>query len=312
MQHVDCTIIVPVYYNEGSLKPLFKNLKEKVIDQNKDKVWEVIFVDDGSGDNSLKELLELKNESQELIKVIRFTRNFGQFHARKAGMKLSTGKCIIHTTADLQDPPELINEMLHYHFNENYEIIAGERDGREESLYRRITSRIFYQIMRKLTFPNMPLGGFDYVLISEKVKNVLLENNEAMPFMQGQILWTGYRIKFIPYKRRKREIGKSKWTFGKKLTLLIDGILGYSFIPLRMMIMVGISVSLLGFIYAIYILVERLVQGVNVQGWAPLMIVILILSGIQMLMVGVIGEYVWRTLDQVRNRPDYIIERVYD
>jgi len=312
MDQIDCSIIIPVYYNEGSLKPTFNILKQKVIDQNKDKTWEIIFVDDGSGDNSFKELLEIKRENKESIKVIKFTRNFGQFYARRAGMEFSTGRCIIHTSADLQDPAELINDMIHYHFKKNFEIVACKREGREESFYRRFTSKIFYQLMRKLSFPNMPVGGFDYVLISEKVKNVLLSKNEANPFLQAQILWTGYKIKFIPYKRRKREIGKSKWTFGKKLKLLIDGVMGYSLAPLRFMIIIGISVSLLGFIYAIYILVLRLVEGVNVQGWAPLMIVILILSGTQMLMLGVIGEYLWRTLDQVRNRPKYLIEAVYD
>ena len=158
----------------------------------------------------------------------------------------------------------------------------------------------------------MPIGGFDFVLISEKVKKIILSKQEANAFWQGQILWTGINIKFISYRRAKREIGTSKWTTSKKIKYLIDGVMAYSYFPLRIMSFTGLIVSILGFIYAIDVFVERIFGNVPMKGWAPLMIIILVLSGIQMLMLGIVGEYLWRTLDQVRNRPTYIIDKIYE
>ncbi len=308
---IDYSIIIPVYYNEGALRKTLTDIKELVINKNPDKKGEIIFVDDGSGDNSLQELLELRAENPLLIKVIKLTRNFGQACARMSGYEIAKGKCLVHISADSQDPPELINDMLNYHFNENYNVVVCTRDARDESSYRQITSKIFYYLIKKLSFPNMPQGGFDYLLISREVKDIIMKNKELNPFFQGQVLWTGYDIKFIPYKRRKRLVGKSMWTFSKKLKFLIDGVLSYSFFPLRFMSVTGFVVSLIGFLYAIVILYGRLMGNTPVKGWAPMMIVILILSGIQMLMLGVIGEYLWRILDQVRGRSQYIIENIY-
>ena len=158
----------------------------------------------------------------------------------------------------------------------------------------------------------MPLGGFDFALLSDTVKNIIINRQEANPFWQGQILWTGYKTRFIPYQRAKREIGESKWTTSKKIKYLIDGVMAYSYFPLRVMSVVGLSLSILGFLYAIVIFFAKIFGSVPIEGWAPLMIIILVLSGIQMLMLGIIGEYLWRTLDQVRNRPQYIIETICD
>ena len=311
-KQVDFSIVIPVYYNEGSLKLLYKALEEKVINFNTDKSCEIIFVDDGSGDNSFNELMEIRNEKPHLVKVIKFVRNFGQLQAIIAGFKIARGKCVISISADLQDPPEMINDMLDYHFNEGYPIVVCSRESRDESFFRRSTSQIFYSLMKKLSFPNMPTKGFDYILLSETVKNIILENQETNAFFQGQVLWTGYNIKFIPYKREKRAIGKSRWTFSKKVKYLIDGLLSYSYFPLRVMSVTGLIVSLLGFLYALFIFIGRIVGSVPIQGWAPLMIIILVLSGIQMLMLGIIGEYLWRALDQVRNRQPYIIEKIIE
>jgi dolichol-phosphate mannosyltransferase len=205
-----------------------------------------------------------------------------------------------------------MNDMLKAHFEEGYEIVAGERSGRDESAYRIVTSRIFYALMRKLSFPNLPRGGFDYVLLSRRVVNLLLKNREAHAFFQGQILWTGFRPKFIPYFRKEREVGISRWSFGRKLTYLIDGTMGYSFFPIRFISIMGVLFAFLGFLYAVLIFVLKLFGGIPVTGWAPLMIVILVMGGFQMLMLGVIGEYLWRALAQVRNRDPYVIETVYE
>jgi len=309
---VDYSIVIPVYCNEGSLSPLMEAIENDVIARNPDLHCEVIFVDDGSKDDSLKELLSLKEKHPNLIKVIKLTRNFGQLPAVCAGYKYAKGKCVINIAADLQDPPELINDMLNSHFNENYEIVVCHRESREDSYFITKTSQIFYRLVKKLSFPDMPSGGFDIALISRKVKNLILEMQEANPFWQGQLMWTGYRIKFIPFKRNVRKFGKSKYTVSKKIKILIDSVTSYSYFPLRLMSVVGCIVALMGFLYATVIVFARIFGNVPFKGWAPIMILVLVLSGIQMLMLGIIGEYLWRVLDQVRNRLPYIIEKTFD
>jgi dolichol-phosphate mannosyltransferase len=308
----DYSIVIPVYYNEGCLIETMASLKNDVIAQHPDLTCEVIFVDDGSGDGSLKEILRIREENPKTVKVIKLTRNFGQPNARLAGFYHARGKCVATMSADGQDPALLINEMLKAHFEEQFEIVVCTRQGRDESWYRILTSRLFYALMKKLSFPNMPPGGFDFVLLGRRALDVLLRNQEAHPFFQGQILWMGFKTKFIEYRRMVRRVGRSRWTFGKKLTYLIDGVMSYSFLPMRLMSGMGILAALLGFLWALRIFINFMVRGNPVKGWSPLMIVILVMGGLQMLMLGVIGEYLWRTLAQVRNREPYIIETIYD
>jgi len=163
-----------------------------------------------------------------------------------------------------------------------------------------------------LTFPNMPEGGFDFVLMGEKALKIFLQNIDTAPFFQGQILWMGLTTKYIEYQRNKRTAGISRWTFAKKITYLIDGVLAYSFAPVRFISLLGILLSLLGFFYAVIVFFNKILLGNPVRGWTPLMIVVLVLGGFQMLMLGILGEYQWRVLAQVRNRAMYVIEAVYD
>ncbi|MBN1185426.1 MAG: glycosyltransferase family 2 protein [Bacteroidales bacterium] len=308
-QIIDYTIIVAVYNEEGLITNTFNTLREKVIEKNPDKVAEILFIDDGSKDKSLLELISIKNEYPDLVNIIKLSRNFGQVSAIIAGYNYARGKCIVSISADLQDPPELINQMLEHYFVDGYETVIATRVARDESVMRSITSKIFYSIIKKFSFPNMPQGGFDFFLISSKVRDNIITNNEKNPFIQGQILWAGFNIKFITYKRAKRVSGKSKWTISKKIKYLIDGILSYSYLPLRAMTFLGIVISLAGFIYALVVFIARLAGNVPFKGWAPLMIIMLVLFGIQMIMLGIIGEYLWRTLDQTRNRQQFIVDK---
>lgn len=312
MKEIDYSIIIPVYYNEGSIEKTFNVLYEKVISKNKDLTCELIFIDDGSKDNSFNEMLRLKEKHPDLVKIIKLTRNFGQVSAINAGYHHAKGKCMINISADLQDPPELINEMITSHFRDKHEIVIGTRESRDDSYFTAKTSDIFYKLIAKLSFHNMPSGGFDCALISRKVINIIFDKLESNPFWQGQILWTGYEIKYIPYQRKMREIGKSRWTLSKKIKYLIDGVTSYSYFPLRLMSVIGSLVALIGFLYAIVIVLAKIFGDVPFRGWAPIMILILVLSGIQMLMIGVIGEYLWRVLDQVRKRLPYVIDKIYD
>jgi glycosyltransferase involved in cell wall biosynthesis len=307
---MDCSVVIPVYFNAGSLRPTFNKVSEVLEKHSFVKIYEIIFVDDGSGDASYQEMLEMKNAYPDVVKLIKFTRNFGQLAAIKAGYYYAKGNCIINISADLQDPPELISQMLDEYYYNGIQIVVCTREDREESWYRKTTSRFFYMAMQKLTFPNMPSGGFDFTLVSKLVVNSFSKNFEANNFWQGQILWTGYPVKFIPYKRIKREIGTSRWTFSKKIKYLLDGVMAYSYFPLRFMTVAGIVIFLLGLIYAITIVMMYFMGNVPFKGWAPIMILVLVLAGIQMLMLGIIGEYLWRTLDQVRGRPDFLIEKM--
>jgi dolichol-phosphate mannosyltransferase len=215
-------------------------------------------------------------------------------------------------SADGQDPPNIINDMLSAYFDEDYDVVIGTRAGRDESLYRVITSRIFYALIRKMIFPEMPAGGFDFTLMSRRALQVFMRNSKAHFFYQGQILWMGFKTKFIEYHRNARIAGESRWTFGKKITYLIDGILAFSFLPIRFMSLAGITLACLGFLYALIVLLAKLIYGNPIQGWTPLMIVVLVLGGFQSLMLGIIGEYLWRTMSQVQNRDMFIINHVYE
>jgi dolichol-phosphate mannosyltransferase len=289
-----------------------ESLGKAVLQANPNYVAEIIFVDDGSGDGSLAELQLIQSRYPGIVTIIKLTRNFGQGGATVAGYKHAKGKCVISMSADGQEPPEVINEMLKGFFDESFDIVIGTRGSRDESFYRRITSRIYFYLMRKLTFKNMPEGGFDFWLMSRRAVEAFLRNLDAHPSGQGQVLWMGFRTKFVSYHRRARLAGASRWTFAKKFTSFLDGILAYSFAPIRFISLAGVLFSLIGFVYAGLIMIDGLFLGNPVKGWAPLMIIILVMGGFQMIMLGIIGEYLWRTLAQVRRRDMYLIDTIFD
>jgi len=309
---VDYSIVIPVYYNEGSLWNTMRALVAEVLPKNPELQAEIIFVDDGSGDNSYKVLCQIQEEFPELVRLVKLTRNFGQVYALRAGYQAAEGRCLISMSADGQDPVSLINDMLHAHFREGYEVVLCTREGRDESWSRIVTSKVFYWLMQKLCFAGMPRGGFDFLLLGRRSLDIILREQEVRPFPQGQIFWTGYRPKYIGYRRLARTAGKSRWTFTKKLGFLFDGIMAYTFLPIRFMSAVGTLVSLLGALYAALIVVVKLLGGISNPGWAPLMIVILLSTGAQLLMTGLLGEYIWRSLEQVRQRAAYLVEEERD
>jgi glycosyltransferase involved in cell wall biosynthesis len=309
---VKVSVVIPVYFNEGSILKTYEKVNFQLSNHNDVSSFELIIIDDGSLDGSFNEMLEVKKSSPNIVRIIKFTRNFGQLAAMNAGYKISTGDCVINISADLQDPPELINQMIDCFAARESEIVICTRLNREDGWYRKFTSLIFYKTMRILTFENMPQGGFDFVLLSRRAVDFLLSNNESNAFWQGKILWSGFATKYIPYLRKERATGVSRWSFRKKLKYFLDGIFAYSYFPVRLMSFLGIGSFLSGFIYAIIITLNYFIGDIPFKGWAPLMILILVLSGLQMLMLGFVGEYLWRTLDQVRGRPEYVIESIDD
>lgn len=298
------SIIVPVYFNEANLPTTIPAL-QKTLGDMPGMDGELVFVDDGSGDGSYAILKEFAARDPR-IKVVRLSRNFGAHTALLAGVDHATGDCLAFIMADLQDPPELLTEMVGW-WKQGWKIVLAERETREDRWIDRVFAGMFWWFMRRFAFKGIPKGGFDYVLFDRAVADIVKTTRERNSHIMTFLLWTGFAPKVIPYVRKLRKAGKSKWTFSKKLKLFIDSSIAFSFFPVRAMSSIGLVTALLGFAYAAFLLIGRLAYGTPVQGWTSLMVIVLIVSGMQMIMMGLIGEYLWRTFDETRKRPSYVV-----
>jgi len=298
------SFVVAVYHNEGAVSKTHEKIQSVFASDLPQHEYEIIFVDDGSKDGSLKEILNLR-EQDSRVKVITFTRNFGQMAAMLAGFKEATGDAVINISADLQDPVELIPQMV-AKWQGGAETVICYRTDRADTLAAKLFSRLAYGVLR-MSLPQIPPGGFDFVLMDRKVMDEFNAIDVRHRFFQGDLLWTGYRTSFIPYVRLQRTIGKSQYNFGKKLKNFLDAVLDASYLPIRFISLVGLITSVLGVLYSATIAFSWLRGETPFQGWAPLMIVILLVGGMIMVMLGVIGEYVWRINEEVRKRPNYVV-----
>lgn len=305
-------IVIPVYFNEPNLHKTYNELENKVLKKlpelNFD--YELIFVEDGSGDDSYQILKDLKARDNK-IKIIKLSRNFGSINASLAGIKNSNSDCLTLISADLQDPPELILKMLEK-WQEGYKVCLATRASRHDSFFGKLFSAIFYYIFRKIALKNMPKGGFDFFLIDKKIIDIFKNSSEKNTSINGIILWSGFKSYKIEYVRQKRLAGKSRWTFAKKFTYFIDSITSFSYTPIRLVSVGGLLVAFLSFSYLLFIIFNYFYHGIEVEGWTSIVSLILMTFGIQMISIGVIGEYLWRSLDNSRNRPNYIIEEIIE
>jgi len=306
------SVIIPVYYNEGNIPVTWEALEAALARLPADHRWEVVFVEDGSGDQSYERLAELFRASADRVRVVKLTRNFGQTAAILAGLRTARGDCCVVMSADLQDPPELIPEMVERWSGGQQKIVLATRMWREDGAIARWTSRSFYRLMRRYAVPNMPEGGFDFFLIDRRVVDLVNATEEKNTFLQGQILWTGFQPTLIPYTRRKREIGASRWTLSRKIKYFVDGFATYTVAPIRLITVIGLVISVLSFGYATAIFFAKLFWEVPVEGWAPVMISILTLSGVHLIMLGIIGEYLWRSYHETRKLPNFVVETVLE
>jgi dolichol-phosphate mannosyltransferase len=298
------SFVVAVYHNEGALSITYEKIISLFSETLLTCTYEIIFIDDGSKDNSLSEALSLRKQDAN-VKVITFTRNFGQMAAMLAGFKYASGDAIINISADLQDPVDLIPEMIGQ-WKAGSEIVICYRTDRADSIGAKLFSKLAYGILR-MSLPQIPPGGFDFVLMDRKVMDVFNSIDVRHRFFQGDLLWTGYRTSFIPYVRLERTIGKSQYNFFKKLNNFIDAILDASFMPIRIITYAGMLTSCMGLLYSISIIYTWWNGETPFSGWAPIMIAILLLSGMIMVMLGIIGEYIWRINSEVRKKPNYIV-----
>lgn len=302
------SIIVPIYYNELNIPHLYEQMKEKILSRT-DFEAEIVCVDDGSKDGSYKALLELR-EKDDRFKVVKLSRNFGSHTAILAGFAHATGDCMTMVAADLQEPLEIIIEMYEK-WKQGKKVVIAVRKDREDGFFQKLFSNTYYSLMQKYALKDMPSGGFDCFFIDKKVRDVLVSMNEKNSSIVGQVLWAGFEMDKIYYVRKKREIGESKWTLSKKIKLFIDSFMAFSYVPIRFISTLGIFISIVGFILAVFLIVNKFMFNVPVQGWTTMMITLLMLSGIQMLTLGVIGEYLWRNFDESRGRPTYIVEETH-
>lgn len=306
------SIIIPIYFNELNLNKTYDVLKKDVLDKlpNLGFDYEIICIDDGSKDRSFEILKELKSKNDK-IKIIKLSRNFGSINASLAGIYKSSGDCLSLLSADLQDPPAIIIEMLGK-WQEGYKTCIASRESRHDPIISKFFSNLFYKIFRKIALKDMPSGGFDLFLIDRQVIDLIKNSNEKNSSFNGQIIWSGFKTFEIKYTRQKREDGKSRWTFAKKFKYFIDYIVAFSYTPIRFVSLFGIFISFCSFIYLAVIIFNYFNNNIEIRGWASIFSLILFTSGVQMASIGIIGEYIWRSLDQTRNRPNYIIDEIIE
>lgn len=300
------SIVIPVYYNEDNLRTLYEDIKEKIFEVV-DYECEIIMVDDGSGDSSYQVMRELSNQDKR-IKIYSLSRNFGSHAAILCGLSKCTGDCAVVKAADLQEPTEMILEMVES-WKKGNNVVLAVRAGREESKSQTFFANFYYNLVRKAALPTMPKGGFDVYLIDRKVIQVLENLDEKNSALTGQILWSGFKTDIVYYTRRAREIGKSRWTLKKKIRLVMDTLFSFTSLPITMVLSVGVGSMAVAVIWALVVLVSKLCGKIDVTGWTTLFIFNLFSFGVIMMTLGILGEYLWRTFDASRNRPPYIVEK---
>ncbi len=306
-QQPDISVIVSMYNEEESLGFFFDTM-EKELAKFKSYSYEIVCIDDGSEDATYA-LLEERAQQDERIKVIKFSRNFGKEYGMMAGLKFCCGRAAIPIDVDLQDPPEMIGAFIKK-WEEGYDMVYGIRNDRKSDTFlKRWTAKLFYKTYNLMTKSPIPYNAGDYRLIDRKVIDAILSLKERNVFMKGVFGWTGFKSCGIKYTRQKRRAGVSKWNYWKLWNFALDGITASTTFPLRVWTYLGSLLSATGMLYALYIIIRTIVRGTDVPGYASLLVFILLLGGIQMIILGILGEYIGRIFIEVKNRPLYIVEK---
>lgn len=306
--NIDLSLLVPCYNEQDNLDYLFHKLKEVLDSLN--IVYEIICINDGSKDNTLLKLMEYRIHNSE-IKIINLSRNFGKEAAMTAGLDYAKGKAVIPIDADLQDPPELIQKFW-FKWLEGYDVVYGVRiDRKGESWVKKITSKYFYRFIGKISDTPIPQDTGDYRLMDQKVVQALKQMPERNRFMKGLFSWVGYKQTAIYFNRQPRQSGKSRFNYWKLWNFAIDGITSFSSIPLKIWSYFGLIVSFLGLIYGSLLIIRTLIFGVEVPGYASTIVTILFMGGIQLITLGILGEYTGRIYQEVKQRPIYLVQETY-
>ncbi|MCM1160401.1 MAG: glycosyltransferase family 2 protein [Roseburia sp.] len=300
------SIVVPVYYNSDTLMLLYEDMKAKILYRLED--YEIVFVDDGSGDDSWQVMNQIR-EMDERVQCVKLSRNFGEHAALLAGLSVCTGDCAVTKQADLQEDSEIILEMYDS-WKRGNKVVLAVRSERDEGAVKKFFANLYYVIVRRFINNRMPAGGCDCYLLDRQVIKVLELLDEKNSSLTLQVLWAGFKTDHIYFHRKDREIGKSRWTLGKKIKLVMDSMMSFSYFPIRAMSTVGVIFCIIAVLMALEVIIEKFTIGTPILGWASIMCVLLVSSGLIMLMLGLLGEYIWRALDASRNRPPYLIDEV--
>ena len=304
LKSMEISIVVPLYNEEKNIRLMHDRLVSSILKISSN--FEIIYVNDGSNDNSFLELLKLSNED-ECVKYINFSRNFGHQIAVTAGLDYSKGAAVVIIDGDLQDPPEVIPEMYAL-YKEGFEVVYGQRLIRKgESFLKKITAKYFYRILKKITNINIPVDTGDFRLIDRKIVNDLKNMPEQNKFLRGQIAWLGYRQTSIFFERDERKFGETGYPFSKMLKFALDGITGFSDVPLQFVTKTGIFISFISFLVILYAIFSHFILERTITGWTSLIISSMFIGGVQLISVGIIGEYISRINKNVQNRPLYIV-----
>jgi len=298
------SIVIPVYCNDASLRPLHEALGAAAA-QHPDVDHEIVFVDDGSEDGSFATLTALA-AADARTRVVRLTRNFGSHSACLAGLSVARGDAVAIIAADLQEPPDLPWRML-ARWSPETPVVLATRRSREDDWRQQLFANLYHGVMRRLALPRWPSRGFDCFLADRRVVDHINAFHETNASLGGLVLWTGFGFAAVDYDRVRRPFGRGRWTLAKRVKLFIDSIVSFSYAPIRVMSAVGVLLGLVGFAYAAAILVRYFTVGPEVTGWSSLMAALMVVSGVQLVALGVLGEYVWRALDAARGRPRFII-----
>lgn len=301
------SIVIPFFNEEDGIQILLEKLAQMIEKDLKDVSVELILVDDHSSDNS-SEQVRIAAQNNHSLKYLRLSKNSGSHIAIIAGLTKSTGDCMVFLAADLQDPPELISELVKK-WEEGNDVVWAVRKS-VEGITRSTSffSKMFYQMMNASSSVKLPPTGADFALLDKRVASALISSSGSNPSLGSLIAWLGFRQTEIYYKKEARRFGKSKWTLTKKLEAFLDAFVGFSFVPMRLMIYLGFFMAGIGFLYALFIIFLKLFIGKAIMGWASIMIAVLIMGGVQMIMLGVLGEYLWRNLEESRKRPLFLLE----
>lgn len=304
----DVSLVLPCYNEEEAIDPFFEKVLP-ILDQL-NLSYEIVCINDGSTDDTLEKLVNLKKAVPQL-KIIDFSKNFGKDAALSAGLDFSTGKCVIPMDCDLQDPPELIPEMIKIWKSQNVDVVLAKREDRsEDSLMKRMSAELFYKIFNRLSDLKIPKNVGDFRLMDRKVVDIVKSFRERKRFMKGLFSLAGFRTAYVGYKRPVRIEGQSKWSYWKLWNYALDGVTSFSTVPLKISTYFGLLVTLLAFLRGGWILIRTLIFGVDVPGYASIMTAILFFGGVQLISLGIIGEYLGRIYLETKQRPLYIVREI--
>lgn len=305
------SLIIPCYNEQEVIELCFARIQSSIASLLAEYRFEIIFVNDGSTDNTLNILHQLKSDHAS-VHVINLSRNFGKEAAMTAAIDYATGDAIIILDADLQDPPELIPDMIKLWQTESADVVYGQRISRSgETWLKKSTAHAFYHVINFISRVTIPKNTGDFRLMNRRAVDSLKALREHHRFMKGLFAWIGYKQVPLPYHREPRAAGRTKWDYLKLWNFSLEGITGFSMTPLRMASLFGLIIAAFSFIYGSIIIIKTLLTGIDVPGYASIMVVITFFSGIQLLSIGILGEYIGRIFNETKNRPLYLIDDIH-